>query len=65
MKMTEAGNALVKIAKAVEKNQPVSVCVCVCVCVRVRMCVRVCVRACVSLTVLTNSIKYAATSLFF
>ena len=29
MKMTEAGNALVKIAKVVEKNQPVRVCVCV------------------------------------
>ena len=63
MKMTEAGNALVKIAKVVEKNQPVSVCVhvlvyvcvyartCVCVCVRARTCV--CLSVCMSLCVCT------------
>ena len=55
MKMTKADNALVKIAKVVEKNQPVSVCVCVCV--------RACVRVCVSTPNCIN--QYATTFLVF
>ena len=51
MKMTEAGNALVKIAKVVEKNQPVRVFACVVcnihVCAFVYACVFLCVCVCV------------------
>ena len=49
--MTEAGNALVKIAKVVEKNQPVRVFACVVcnihVCAFVYACVFLCVCVCV------------------